>query len=140
MEDAQRLGAKVLVGGQPHRLGGTFFEPTVLAGATREMLLARQETFGPVAPLFRFETEEEAVALANDTEFGLASYFYSRDVGRVWRVSEALEYGMVGINTGFLSHEMAPFGGMKQSGVGREGSKYGLDEYLEIKYLCLGGL
>ena len=140
MEDAQRLGAKVLVGGQPHRLGGTFFEPTVLAGATREMLIARQETFGPVAPLFRFETEEEAVALANDTEFGLASYFYSRDVGRVWRVSEALEYGMVGINTGFLSHEMAPFGGMKQSGVGREGSKYGLDEYLEIKYLCLGGL
>jgi succinate-semialdehyde dehydrogenase/glutarate-semialdehyde dehydrogenase len=140
MEDAQRLGAKVLVGGHPHRLGGTFFEPTVLAGATQEMLIARQETFGPVAPLFRFETEEEAVALANDTEFGLASYFYSRDVGRVWRVSEALEYGMVGINTGFLSHEMAPFGGMKQSGVGREGSKYGLDEYLEIKYLCLGGL
>jgi len=140
MEDAQRLGAKVLVGGHPHKLGGTFFEPTVLAGATQEMLIARQETFGPVAPLFRFETEQEAVALANDTEYGLASYFYSRDVGRVWRVSEALEYGMVGINTGFLSHEMAPFGGMKQSGVGREGSKYGLDEYLEIKYLCLGGL
>jgi succinate-semialdehyde dehydrogenase/glutarate-semialdehyde dehydrogenase len=140
VEDARRLGAKVLVGGKPHSLGGTFYEPTVLAGATSDMLLARQETFGPVAPLFRFETEPEAIALANDTEYGLASYFFARDVGRVWRVSEALEYGMVGINTGFLSHEMAPFGGIKQSGVGREGSKYGLDEYLELKYLCLGGL
>ena len=138
--DALGKGARILIGGKRHALGGTFFEPTVLAEVTPEMAVAREETFGPVAPLFRFETEEEAIRLANDTEFGLASYFYSRDIGRVWRVAEALEYGMVGINEGLISTDVAPFGGVKQSGLGREGSKYGIDEYLEIKYLCMGGI
>jgi succinate-semialdehyde dehydrogenase/glutarate-semialdehyde dehydrogenase len=138
--DATAKGARVLVGGKRHRLGGRFFEPTILVDVTPAMAVAREETFGPVAPLFRFNTEAEAVALANDTEFGLAAYFYGRDVGRIWRVAEALEYGIVGINTGIISTEVAPFGGVKESGLGREGSKYGLDEFLEIKYLCLGGI
>jgi len=140
VRDATSKGARVLVGGHRHRLGGRFFEPTVLADATAAMMLAREETFGPVAPLFRFVTDEDAVALANDTEFGLAAYFYGRDIGRIWRAAEALEYGIVGINTGLISTEVAPFGGMKESGLGREGSKYGIDEFLEIKYVCLGGL
>ncbi|MGT9989236.1 aldehyde dehydrogenase family protein, partial [Klebsiella pneumoniae] len=134
--DALGKGAKVVTGGKRHALGGTFYEPTVLTGATQAMKVAREETFGPVAPLFRFETEEEAVAMANDTEFGLAAYFYTENVRRTWRVAEALEYGMVGHNTGLISNEVAPFGGVKQSGLGREGSHYGIDEYLEIKYLC----
>jgi succinate-semialdehyde dehydrogenase/glutarate-semialdehyde dehydrogenase len=134
--DAVAKGARVLTGGKRHARGGNFFEPTVLSGVTKEMRVAREETFGPVAPLFPFQTEEEAIAMANDTEFGLAAYFYSRDVGRCFRVGEALEYGMVGVNTGLISNEVAPFGGVKQSGIGREGSKYGLEEYLEIKYLC----
>ncbi|TXG99243.1 MAG: NAD-dependent succinate-semialdehyde dehydrogenase [Rhodocyclaceae bacterium] len=134
--DAVAKGARVLCGGARHERGGNFFQPTVLAGVTGAMQVAREETFGPVAPLFRFETEAEAIAMANDTEFGLAAYFYSRDVARCWRVGEALEYGMVGINTGLISNEVAPFGGIKQSGLGREGSKYGIEEYLEIKYLC----
>ncbi|MBK9783334.1 MAG: NAD-dependent succinate-semialdehyde dehydrogenase [Betaproteobacteria bacterium] len=134
--DAVGKGARVLCGGARHALGGNFFQPTVLADVTTEMKVAREETFGPVAPLFRFETEAEAIALANDTEFGLAAYFFSRDIGRCWRVGEALEYGMVGINTGLISNEVAPFGGIKQSGIGREGSKYGIEDYLEIKYLC----
>ena len=138
--DACALGAKVLLGGKRHALGGLFFEPTVLTGVTSDMKVAREETFGPVAPLFRFETEAEAIAMANDTEFGLAAYFYSRDIGRVFRVAEALESGMVCVNSGLLSNEVAPFGGVKQSGLGREGSKYGIDEYMEIKYLCLAGL
>jgi succinate-semialdehyde dehydrogenase/glutarate-semialdehyde dehydrogenase len=138
--DALAKGARVVVGGRPHKLGGRFFEPTVLADVTPSMTIAREETFGPVAPLFRFHTEEEAIALANDTPFGLAAYFYGRDVGRVWRVAEALEVGMVGINTGIISTEVAPFGGVKESGLGREGSKYGIEEFLEIKYLCLGGI
>ncbi|WP_434034167.1 NADP-dependent succinate-semialdehyde dehydrogenase [Cupriavidus sp. a3] len=138
--DALGKGARLLTGGKRHALGGTFFEPTVLADVTPAMRVAREETFGPLAPLFRFSTDEEAIAMANDTEFGLASYFFSRDIGRVWRVAEALEYGMVGINTGLISNEVAPFGGVKQSGLGREGSKYGLDEYLETKYLCMGGV
>ena len=124
--------------GKPHALGGTYYEPTILADVTSEMLVASEETFGPVAPIFRFMEEEEAVRQANDTEFGLASYFYARDLGRVWRVGEALEYGMVGVNTGIISNEAAPFGGVKQSGLGREGSRYGLDDYMEIKYLCMG--
>lgn len=134
--DAVAHGARVLCGGARHERGGNFFQPTVLADVTPAMKVAREETFGPVAPLFRFETEAEAVAMANDTEFGLAAYFYSRDIGRCWRVGEALEYGMVGVNTGLISNEVAPFGGIKQSGLGREGSKYGIEEYLEIKYLC----
>jgi len=138
--DATSKGAKVLVGGQRHALGGRFFEPTILLDVTPAMAIAREETFGPVAPLFRFSSEADAVALANDTEFGLAAYFYGRDVGRIWRVAEALEYGIVGINTGLISTEVAPFGGVKESGLGREGSKYGLEEFLEIKYLCLGGI
>jgi succinate-semialdehyde dehydrogenase/glutarate-semialdehyde dehydrogenase len=140
VSDALAKGARLVVGGHRHALGGRFFEPTVLADVTPAMLLAREETFGPVAPLFRFTTDEEAIQLANDTEFGLASYFYGRDIARVWRVAEALEYGMVGINTGLISTEVAPFGGVKESGLGREGSKYGIDEYLEIKYLCIGGI
>jgi succinate-semialdehyde dehydrogenase/glutarate-semialdehyde dehydrogenase len=136
--DAVAKGAKVLTGGRRHALGRTFYEPTVLVDVTAEMLAAREETFGPVAPLFRFQTEEEAVQLANATAFGLAAYFYSRDVRRVFRVAEALEYGMVGVNTGLISTEVAPFGGVKESGFGREGSKYGIDEYLDIKYLCIG--
>ncbi|PKO33849.1 MAG: succinate-semialdehyde dehydrogenase (NADP(+)) [Betaproteobacteria bacterium HGW-Betaproteobacteria-7] len=134
--DAVAKGARILCGGARHERGGNFYQPTVLADVSPAMSVAREETFGPVAPLFRFKTEAEAVALANDTEFGLAAYFYSRDIGRCWRVGEALEYGMVGINTGLISNEVAPFGGIKQSGVGREGSKYGIDEYLEMKYLC----
>ncbi|WCM94420.1 NADP-dependent succinate-semialdehyde dehydrogenase [Acidovorax sp. NCPPB 2350] len=140
LEDAVGHGARVLAGGRPHALGGTFFEPTVLADATPRMLLAREETFGPVAPLFRFSTDEDVIAQANDTEFGLASYFFSRDIQRVWKVAEALEYGIVGINTGLISNEVGPFGGVKQSGLGREGSHYGIDDYLVVKYLCLGGM
>ncbi len=140
LQDAVAKGARILTGGKPHALGGTFFEPTVLTGATPQMQLSREETFGPVAPLFRFESDEEAVRLANDTEFGLASYFYSRDIQRVWRVAESLEYGIVGINTGLISNEVGPFGGVKQSGLGREGSHYGIDDYVVIKYLCLGGM
>ena len=135
--DAVAKGAKVAFGGKRHALGGTFFEPTILTDVTPAMAVAREETFGPVAPLFRFKTEEEAIAMANDTEFGLASYFFARDMSRIWRVSEALEYGMVGINTGLISTEVAPFGGVKESGLGREGSKYGIEDYLEVKYLCL---
>jgi len=138
ISDATSKGARVVVGGKRHALGGRFFEPTVLADVTPQMMVAREETFGPVAPLFRFTTEDEAIALANDTEFGLAAYFYGRDIGRIWRVAEALEYGIVGINTGLISTEVAPFGGVKESGLGREGSKYGLEEFLEIKYLCMG--
>ena len=138
--DATAKGAKVLLGGRRHALGGRFFEPTILTGVTPAMAVAREETFGPVAPLFRFTTEADAIALANDTEFGLAAYFYGRDIGRIWRVAEALEYGIVGINTGIISTEVAPFGGVKESGLGREGSKYGLEEFLEVKYLCLGGI
>lgn len=140
IDDAVAKGAKVAVGGKPHELGGLFFEPTVLTDVDTSMKVTREETFGPVAPLFRFKTEEEAIAMANDTEFGLAAYFYARDLGRVWRVGEGLESGMVGVNTGIISNEVAPFGGVKQSGIGREGSKYGIDEYLEIKYLCIGGV
>jgi succinate-semialdehyde dehydrogenase/glutarate-semialdehyde dehydrogenase len=135
--DAVAKGARVLTGGRRHSRGGTFFEPTVLADVTPAMRCAREETFGPVAPLFRFRDEAEAIALANATEFGLAGYFYARDVSRVWRVAEALEYGIVGVNTGIISNEVAPFGGVKQSGIGREGSRYGIDDYLEIKYVCL---
>ena len=129
-----------MTGGKRHALGGTFFEPTVLADVPADAKVAREETFGPLAPLFRFETDEEAIRLANDTEFGLASYFYSRDIGRVWRVAEAIESGMVGINTGMVSTEVAPFGGVKQSGLGREGSHYGIEEFVEVKYLCFGGI
>jgi succinate-semialdehyde dehydrogenase/glutarate-semialdehyde dehydrogenase len=135
--DALAKGAKVAMGGKRHALGGFFYEPTILTNVTPAMKVTKEETFGPVAPLFRFKTEEEAIRLANDTEFGLASYFYARDLGRVWRVSEALEYGMVGVNTGMVSTTEAPFGGVKESGLGREGSKYGIDEYLEIKYVCM---
>ncbi len=138
--DAVKKGAKVVAGGKRHALGGSFFEPTILVEVTPQMKVAREETFGPVAPLFRFTTEEDAIRLANDTEFGLAAYFYSRDIGRVWRVAEQVEYGIVGINTGIISTEVAPFGGMKESGIGREGSKYGIDDFLEIKYLCMGGI
>lgn len=138
IDDALEQGAEVLAGGRVHALGGTFFEPTILANMTPAMRVAREETFGPLAPLFRFSSDEEVVAMANDTEFGLAAYFYSRDIGRVWRVAEALEYGMVGINTGILSNEAAPFGGVKQSGLGREGSHHGLDDYMVVKYLCMG--
>lgn len=138
--DATGKGARVVAGGQRHDLGGTFFQPTLLTEVTTDMKVTKEETFGPVAPLFRFTTEEEGIALANDTEFGLASYFYARDMSRIWRVGEALESGIVGINTGIISTEVAPFGGVKESGVGREGSKYGIDDYLEIKYLCIGGV
>ena len=140
LQDALAKGATLLAGGKPHALGGTFFEPTLLGGVTAEMAVAREETFGPLAPLFRFSDEADVICQANDTEFGLAAYFFARDLGRVFRVAEALEYGMVGINTGVISTEVAPFGGMKASGLGREGSRYGLDEYVEIKYLCVGGL
>jgi succinate-semialdehyde dehydrogenase / glutarate-semialdehyde dehydrogenase len=138
--DALKKGAKVALGGHRHALGGSFFEPTVLTDVTTDMLITREETFGPVAPLYRFKTEAEAVKMANDTEFGLAAYFYSRDIGRIWRVAEALEYGIVGINEGIISTEIAPFGGVKESGIGREGSKYGIEEFLEVKYLCMGGI
>jgi succinate-semialdehyde dehydrogenase/glutarate-semialdehyde dehydrogenase len=140
IQDAVSQGAQVLLGGKRHSLGQTFFEPTVLADVTPQMKVAREETFGPVAPLFRFQTDEQAIQMANDTEFGLASYFYSRNIGRIWRAAEGLECGMVGINTGLISNEVAPFGGVKQSGLGREGSHYGIEEFVEIKYLCFGGL
>jgi succinate-semialdehyde dehydrogenase/glutarate-semialdehyde dehydrogenase len=136
--DATAKGARIVVGGKRHELGGSFYLPTILTGVTQKMAVAHEETFGPVAPLFRFETEAEVIAMSNDTEFGLAGYFYARDLGRVWRVAEALEYGIVGINTGIISTEVAPFGGVKQSGLGREGSKYGTEDFLEIKYLCMG--
>ncbi|QQE91355.1 NAD-dependent succinate-semialdehyde dehydrogenase [Azotobacter chroococcum] len=138
IEDALAKGARIIAGGKLHPLGGSFFEPTVLGEATPEMLVAREETFGPLAPIFRFRTEAEAIQMANDTEFGLASYLYTRNLGRAWRVSEALEYGMVGINEGIISTEIAPFGGIKESGTGREGSKFGIDDYVELKYLCFG--
>ena len=138
--DAVSKGARIILGGKRHQRGRTFFEPTVLANVTTQMKIAREETFGPVAPLFRFSREEEAVAMANDTEYGLAAYFYGEDVKRIWRVAEALEFGIVGINEGIISTEVAPFGGVKELGFGREGSKYGIDEYLSIKYLCLGGM
>jgi succinate-semialdehyde dehydrogenase / glutarate-semialdehyde dehydrogenase len=138
--DARERGAELLLGGDPHELGGQFFAPTVLTGITDEMAMSYEETFGPVAGLSRFATEEQAIAKANDTPYGLSSYFYSRDMARIWRVSEALEYGILGINTGVISTEVAPFGGVKESGIGREGSKYGIDEWLETKYLCMGGM
>jgi len=138
--DATAKGARIVRGGKRHKLGGTFFEPTIMADVTSEMLVAREETFGPLAPVFKFHSDAEAIQMANDTEFGLASYFYSRDISRVWRVAEALEYGMVGINTGLISTEVAPFGGVKESGVGREGSHYGIEEFIEVKYLCMGGI
>ncbi|SPH21165.1 Glutarate-semialdehyde dehydrogenase DavD [Ascidiaceihabitans donghaensis] len=138
--DATGKGAVVTLGGKPHALGGTFYEPTILTGVTSDMAVASEETFGPVAPLFKFDTEAEVIAAANDTEFGLASYFYSRDIARVWRVSEALEYGMVGVNTGHVSTTEAPFGGVKSSGLGREGARQGLDDFMEIKYICMGGI
>jgi succinate-semialdehyde dehydrogenase/glutarate-semialdehyde dehydrogenase len=138
--DATAKGAQLVAGGSRHSLGGTFFEPTLLSGVTTEMAVTREETFGPVAPLFRFKDEEQAIRMANDTEFGLAAYFYSRDIGRIWRVAEGVEYGIVGINEGIISNEVAPFGGVKESGIGREGSKYGMDDFLEIKYLCMGGI
>lgn len=138
--DAVSKGARVIAGGQPHVLGGTYFEPTILVDVPKNALVAREETFGPLAPLFRFTDEADVIAQANDTEFGLAAYFFARDLSRVFRVAEALEYGIIGVNTGIISTETAPFGGMKASGLGREGSKYGIDDYLEIKYICLGGI
>jgi succinate-semialdehyde dehydrogenase/glutarate-semialdehyde dehydrogenase len=140
ISDALSKGAKVAVGGHRHALGGTFFEPTVITQVRPNMLVAREETFGPIAPVFAFKDEKEAIRLANDTEFGLASYFYTRDLARAWRVAEALEYGIVGLNTGIISTEVAPFGGIKESGMGREGSKYGILDYTEMKYLCIGGI
>ena len=140
VEDAKKKGAQVMIGGGRHALGGTYYQPTVLAGVTPDMTIANEEIFGPVAPLFRFKTEAEVIKLANDTPYGLAAYFYAREIGRVWRVAEALEYGIVGINEGIISSEMAPFGGIKESGNGREGSKYGIEDYLEIKYTLMGGL
>ena len=138
--DAVAKGAKVLAGGKRHALGGTFFEPTILTGVTSQMMVAREETFGPVAPLFKFKTEAEAIAMANATEFGLAAYVYTRDLARSWRVCESIEYGIVGLNTGIISTELAPFGGVKESGMGREGSKYGILDYTELKYVCVGGV
>jgi succinate-semialdehyde dehydrogenase/glutarate-semialdehyde dehydrogenase len=140
VDDAVSKGASVSAGGKRHALGGNFFEPTVLTDVTPDMKVAREETFGPISPLFRFKTEGEAIAMSNDTEFGLAAYFYTRDSARTWRVSQALEYGIVGVNEGIISTEVAPFGGIKESGLGREGSKYGIEDYLEIKYICMGGL
>ena len=140
VSDAVEKGGKVIVGGQRHALGGLFYESTVIANVTPDMKVAREETFGPVAPVFKFKTEAEALALANDTEFGLASYFYARDMGRVWRIAEGIESGIVGINVGIISNEVGPFGGVKQSGLGREGSKYGIEDFLELKYLCMGGI
>ena len=140
IEDALKKGAKLIAGGKKHTLGHSFFEPTVMTGVTGAMLVAHEETFGPLAPLFRFKTEQEAIQLANATQYGLAGYFYSRDLARVWRVAEALECGIVGINTGIISTEVAPFGGIKESGMGREGSKYGIEDFIEIKYLCIGGI
>lgn len=139
LDDALAKGASVITGGKGHELGGTFFEPTVLTDATAEMIVTQDETFGPLAPLYRFHNDDEAIAMANDTPFGLAAYFYARDIQRVWRVAEAIETGIIGINSGIVSSEVAPFGGVKESGVGREGSKYGIEEFVEVKYLCLGG-
>ncbi|MGZ0187416.1 MAG: aldehyde dehydrogenase family protein, partial [Alphaproteobacteria bacterium] len=138
--DATSKGARVVLGGSRHELGHTFFQPTILADVPKNALVAKDETFGPLAAVFRFETEEEAIQMANDTEFGLASYFYTRDLGRAWRVSEGLDYGIVGLNTGLISTAVAPFGGVKESGGGREGSHYGIDDYVEIKYVCMGGI
>jgi succinate-semialdehyde dehydrogenase/glutarate-semialdehyde dehydrogenase len=140
VKDALAKGASILTGGERHQLGGLFFQPTVLSACNMDMQIAREETFGPVAPLFRFETEEEVIALANDSDVGLAGYFYARDLGRVFRVAEALEVGLLGVNDGVIATEVAPFGGVKQSGLGREGSKYGVDDYLELKYVSLGGI
>jgi succinate-semialdehyde dehydrogenase/glutarate-semialdehyde dehydrogenase len=140
VEDAMSKGAKLITGGKRHKLGGTYYEPTVLTDVTSEMKIAHEETFGPVAPLFRFKTEEEVIEKANDTEYGLAAYFYTKDLGRSWRVAEGLESGIVAVNEGIFSTEVAPFGGMKESGIGREGSKYGIDEFIEVKYVCLGGI
>ena len=140
IRDAVDKGARVVSGGHRHALGGSFFEPTVLTGVTPQMMVARDETFGPLSAIFKFETEDEAVAMANDTEFGLASYFYTADLGRAFRVAEALKYGMVGINEGLITTEVAPFGGVKESGMGKEGSKYGIEDYLDVKYVCVGGL
>lgn len=140
VNDAVSKGGKLVVGGKRHALGKSFFEPTVVSGATKEMLAFKEETFGPLAPVFKFSTEAEAIGMANDTEFGLAAYFYGQNISRIWRVAEALEYGMVGINEGLISTEVAPFGGVKESGLGREGSKHGIEDYLEIKYLCMGGI
>ncbi len=140
IKDAKDKGAKIATGGNPHALGGLFFEPTVLTGVTDDMLIAKEETFGPVAPIFSFESEQEVIRRANDTSYGLAAYFYTSDLGKSWRVSEQLEFGMVGLNTGIISTEMAPFGGIKESGLGREGSKYGVDDYLEMKYISLAGI
>ena len=140
IDDAVSKGARVIAGGRRSDLGGSFVEPTILTQVSDDMKVFREEIFGPVAPLFKFRTEEEAITMANDTEFGLACYFYSRDIGRIWRVGEGLDYGIVGINEGIISNEMAPFGGVKESGQGREGSRYGLDDYLEIKYMCMGGI
>jgi succinate-semialdehyde dehydrogenase/glutarate-semialdehyde dehydrogenase len=138
VDDAIQKGAQLVIGGKQHALGGTFYEPTVLSGVKKGMLISEEETFGPVAAIIPFKTEAEVIQMANDSEYGLASYFYSRDIGRIWRVAEALEFGMVGVNTGIISNEVAPFGGVKQSGLGREGSVWGIEEYLEIKYVCLG--
>ena len=138
--DATGRGARVVIGGKRHERGGNFFQPTILADVPRDALIFREETFGPVAPLFRFKTEAEGIAMANDTQFGLAAYFYARDMGRIVRVAEGLEVGIVGVNEGIISTEVAPFGGVKQSGLGREGSKYGIEDYLEIKYVALGGI
>jgi len=140
IKDAVAKGGRIVVGGSRHALGGNFFQPTIVADVNSDMAVAKEETFGPMAPIFRFSTEEEAIAMANDTEFGLAAYFYSRDIGRIWRIAEQLEYGIVGINAGIISTEVAPFGGMKESGIGREGSHFGLDEFMEVKYLCMGGI
>ncbi|MEQ8194853.1 MAG: aldehyde dehydrogenase family protein, partial [Rhodospirillales bacterium] len=140
VKDATEKGAKIVTGGKRHALGGTYYEPTVLTGVTSKMKIAHEETFGPVAPLFRFKTEEEVIDMANDTEYGLAAYFYTKDLGRSWRVAEALESGIVAVNEGIFSTEVAPFGGVKESGIGREGSKYGIDEFIEVKYVCLGGI
>lgn len=138
--DAMETGAKLITGGQRHKLGGTFYEPTLLVDVNPEMAISKEEIFGPVAPVYRFDTDEEVIALANDTQYGLAAYFYGQNINRVWKVAEALEYGMVGINTGMISTPIAPFGGIKESGIGKEGSKYGLEEFMEVKYLCFGGV
>jgi len=140
VNDAVKKGGKIMIGGKRHVLGGSYYEPTVVSGATKDMLAFREETFGPLAPIFKFSNEAEAIAMANDTQFGLAAYFYSQNIGRIWRVAEALEYGMVGINEGIISNETAPFGGVKESGLGREGSQHGIEDYLEMKYLCMGGI
>ena len=140
VRDAVAKGGHVVTGGARHELGGTFFQPTLIADATQDMAIAKEETFGPLAPIIKFDTEDQVIRWANDTEFGLAAYFYARDIGRIWRVAEQLETGIVGINSGIISTEAAPFGGIKESGMGREGSKYGLDDFVEIKYLCMGGI